>query len=90
MLPGQKPDAVFISSVLQILWSAFCQNALLNDVRIHVLSDFLTSYNRSFKNVGSTKLRLKLIPYDMNMYKDIKFSSGRDFFLCFEDYGVVE
>lgn len=53
---------------------------LLNDVRIHALSDFLTSYNRSFNNVGSTKLRLKLIPYDMNMYKDIKFSSGRDFF----------
>lgn len=53
---------------------------LLNDVRIHALPDFLTSYNRSFNNVGSTNLKLKLIPCDMNMYKDIKFSPDRDSF----------
>lgn len=91
MLPGPKPNTVFIPLVLQILWSAFCQDQLLNDVRIHALSDFLSGYNQNFNNVGSMKPRLKLLPYDMNMYKDIKFTSGRDFFVCFvEDCGVVE
>lgn len=79
MLPGPKPNTVFIHLVPQILWSAFCQDLLLNDVRIQALSDFLTGYNQNFNNVGSMKPRLKLIPCDMNMYKDIKFSSGRDF-----------
>lgn len=36
--------------------------ALLGDVRVHALSDFLAGYNRSSDNVGSMKLRLKLIP----------------------------
>lgn len=62
MLPGPKLNSVFISLVLQILRSALCHSALLGDVHIHALSHFLAGYNRSFDNVGSKKLRLKLIP----------------------------
>lgn len=76
MLPGPKPNTVFISLVLQILWSAFCQNVLFSGVRSHALAGFLTSYNRRFNRDGSMKLRLKLIPYDLHMYRDIKFHSG--------------